>query len=268
MLVEHLTERELRFGFARGAEPVRWGRRLTWKPGHTHTVELQLPSLYGPPRDFAGGVRRLEEFRERTGVAVRFSGGQALSAVVGPLAAGMAPGGKIGADFSGEVRRVGKRAFRTDEVAQAVEPPWPRGGTLSLRVILPERLAPEGEPLFAAGALYASDLLVLRDAGNGAVTVNFEHFGTPASVSDAIPLAHGQEHTIDLLLPSASPSNFGAATKGEVVVRVNGREVIRVHSDCHPFGAGTETIGRNPFGMSSTREFRGWILEASWVGAR
>ena len=268
ILVEHLAERELRFGFVRGTEPVRWGRRLTWQLDHTHTVELQLPSLYGAPKDFAAGVRRLEEFRERTGVAVWFSGGRALSAVVGPLAKGMEPGGMIGADFSGDMRRIGKRVFRTDEVAQAEEPPWPRGGTLHLRVILPEPLAPEGEPLFATGALYGSDILLLRDAGNGAVTVSFEHFGAPAIMSAPIPLVPGREHTIELVLPSASPANFCASTKGDVVVRLNGQEVLRALSETQPFGAGSETIGRNPFGMSSTREFRGWILEARWVAAR
>jgi hypothetical protein len=268
ILVEHLTERELRFGFARGAEPVRWGRRLTWKLGHTHTVELQLPSLYGAPRDFVAGVRRLEEFRERTGVAVWFSGGRALSAVVGPLPPQMEPGGRIGADFSGEVRRVGRRVFRTDEVAQAEEPPWPRGGTLHLRVILPERLAPEGEPLFAAGALYGSDLIVVRDAGDDAVTLHFEHFGAPPVATPRLQLPPGREHTIEITLPSCSSRGFSNAANGDVILQVNGEVALRTRSDCHAFAGGSEAIGRNPFGMSSTREFRGWILEARWVAER
>jgi hypothetical protein len=262
LAVEHLAEREVRFGFARGAEPVRWGRPLTWKLGHTHTVEVQMPSLYAAPS--GGGFRRLEEFRERSSVTVWFSGGRALGFLVPPLPAGLAPGGAVGANFSGEVRSVTKRVFRRDELLQAADPPWPRGGTLRLRVVLPVPLAPEGEPLLATGVLYASDLVVVRATAAGEVTVNFERHGAAPIASRPLHLAPMQEHILEITLPSCAAAAFGVGGKGDVVVRVDGQEVLRTRSDTHGFGAGSEAIGRNPFGPAPVREFRGWILDARW----
>ncbi|MSU73434.1 MAG: hypothetical protein EXS43_14030 [Opitutus sp.] len=229
---------------------------------------MQLPSLYGAPPEVGRGLRRLEEFRERSSVAVWFSGGRALSLVVAPLPAGTAPGGAVPTAFSGDVRGMTKRVFRVDEVEQAAEPGWPRGGTLHLRVILPQPLAPEGEPLFAAGVLYGSDLVVVRDAGAGAVTLQFEHHGAPALATKPLRLDPRLEHRIEIALPSCTSDAFSRSARGEVILRVIGDEVLRGLSDCNAFGAGSERIGRNPFDIGSSREFRGWILDARWVRDR
>ncbi len=268
LFVKHLADREICFGFSRGDRPVSWGRPLTWQSGHTHTVELQLPSLYGGTRPVGLGLRRLEEFRERSSVVVWFSGGRALSLLVAPLPPGTAPGGAVGADFSGDVRGLTKRVFRFDEVEPVAEPGWPRGGTLHLRVILPEPLAPEGEPLFATGVLYGSDLVVVRDAGAGAVAFHFEHHGAPALVTMPLRLDPRLEHRIEITLPSCTTGAYSSSARGEVILRVNGGEVLRGRSDCNAFGAGSELIGRNPFDSGSARDFRGWILDARWVGDR
>ena len=266
ILIEHLGDRELRFGYGRGTAPVRWGRPLTWKLNHTHTVELQLPSLYGPPQGASGGVRRGLYFRERSSVAVWFSGGNALAEIVDPLSQGIIAGGRIGEDFSGMVRSVRKRLYRPDEIMESPQPAEPRGGKLRLRVILPQPIAPEGEPLFAAGVLYGSDLVVVRDAGEGAVTFGFEHFGSSPIVTKPLRLAAGAEHLIEVTLPSCrAGESFGSAAKGEVILRVNGNEVLRQQSDCHGFWSGREGIGTNPFRTGSASTFRGWILEAAWV---
>jgi hypothetical protein len=42
IVVDHVSEREVRFGYARGAAPVKWGRHLTWEAGHTHTGERAI----------------------------------------------------------------------------------------------------------------------------------------------------------------------------------------------------------------------------------
>ncbi len=268
IMVEHLGGRELRFGYARGDAPVRWGRRLTWELGHTHTVEVQLPSLYGPPRRTMRGLRSAEEFRERSCAVVWFSGGRALAEIVLPHALDLAPGGAVGMDFSGELRSAGVRLFREDEFAARPGVTDPRGGTLRLRLVLPAALAPEGEPLFAAGALYGSDMVFVRGAAGGATEFRFEHFGAPHVVSASVPLAPLAEHTIEITLPSfALGENFSRAGTGDVSVRVNGTEALRGRSDCYGFAAGEEAVGRNPFGTTCAREFRGWLLEARWMGA-
>jgi len=145
------------------------------------------------------------------------------------------------------------------------EPGWPRGGTLHLRVILPDPLAPEGEPLFATGVLYGSDLVVVRDAGAGAVVFHFEHHGAPALVTMPLRLDPRLEHRIEITLPSCTTGAYSSSARGEVILRVNGGEVLRGRSECNAFGAGSELIGRNPFDIGSARDFRGWILDARWV---
>ena len=268
IVIEHVTEREVRFGYARGVAAVRWGRLLTWTPEHTHTVEVQLPSLYGAPRGFMRGVRRTEEFRERSSATVWFSGGRALSEIVGPVADGITPGGAVGENFSGEVRSVGGRLFRADEIPLVGrELSEPRGGVLRLRVMLPTKLEPAGEPLFATGVLYGSDLFYVRDAGDGAVAFHFDHFAKEHLASKPLRLAPGSEHVIEITLPSC-PANetFSGAATGEVTLRVDGEEVLRGRSECHAFAAGEERVGYNPFGTTCAREFRGWLLEARWTG--
>ena len=268
--VEYVSAREIRFGYVRGSGPVRWGRRLTWEPDHIHTVELQMPSLYREPAGFMRDVRRDDEFRERTCVAVWFSGGRALGEVVEPLPTGIAPGGAVAAEFSGQARAAGSRLFRADEIEAAASRPVltePRGGVLRLRAVLAAPLAPEGEPLFATGALYGSDIVFVRDAGEGAVKFVFDHFNSPPRESAPVRLAPGVEHTIELTVPSCpADATFSGAATGEVTVRVDGREVLRAASACFGFAAGEEAVGRNPFGTTCAREFRGWLLEARWTG--
>ncbi len=402
IVVEHLGGREVRFGFGRGDAPVRWGRRVTWKPDHTHTLELQLPSLYGPSG--GGGVRYAVALRERSGVAVWFSGGRALGAIVPPLPPATKPGGVVGGDFSGEVRRNGARLFREDElplnepsawvvagpvptagaprvpllsagrtgagvafsleclrpgvgrivsdvaggdpvfspefplpaadqVTVEIEPapmwPWsahggeeqgfsvwvagrlrwetrarlrqtgpeevflarnevgaascartvagwaaaappPRGdsGTLRLRLSIPAEVERGGEPLIVVGALYGSDLVGVRGTGlAGEVQFFFEHFGVPVHAGAKVQLAPNQVHTVDITLPSFAPGNFGFAASGDVTVKLNGTEVLRITSACYEISSVVDRIGRNRYGGTVCGPmFRGWLIDARWLG--
>ncbi len=267
VVVEHVGEREIRFGYARGTAPVKWGRRLTWEPGHTHTIELQLPSLYAAPHGVMRAVRFGEEYRERSCAALWFSGGQALGEWVAPLPTDFAAGGAPGADFSGEARTSGSRLARDDTVSTVTTATGTSGGTLRLRVVFAAPLAAQGEPLFAAGALYGSDIVWVRPLAGGAVQFVFDHFNTAPLVSAPLRLAGG-DHTIEITLPSGVAGEaFGGAATGEVRVQLDGADVIRGRSACFAFAPGDEAIGRNPFGSGGTRTFRGWLLEAQWTGA-
>jgi hypothetical protein len=249
---------------------VRWGRPLKWETNHTHTVEVQVPSLHGPPRGAMRGLRRGVEYRERSGVAVWFSGGRALDAIVAPWPADLAPGGAVGADFSGEIRSVRTRVFRADELREETRSVAgePRGGALQLELVLPATLAPEGEPLFAAGGHFQSDLVAVRPAAGGFSFV-FEHYGAPPVASAVLPLTSAQRR-VEIELPSFAPGDdsFGKPKSGDVVIRLDGREVLRATQLCHAFDPGTEMVGRNFFGGACATEFRGWLLDAHWSAAR
>jgi hypothetical protein len=268
VLVEHIGEQLIRFGYRREETPVVWGRPLRWEQNHTHTVSVQVPSLYDPAPPSGWRALNLRyAFRERTAVAVWFSGGRALGLVTEPLSPGVAPGGKVGTDFTGEVRRVTSRLFRPDEIEAGglVEPHAKRGGVLQMRVVLPSPLQEAGEPLFAGGAHYRSSIVFVRPAPGGVKFV-YENYGGATVESDLItPSASG--HFVELELPTFRPHAFGEEHTGDVVVRVDGREVLRTHQVAYPFAWGDEAIGWNPFGTTCALAFRGWILDARWNGA-
>jgi hypothetical protein len=267
VLVGHVGDHLIRFGYAREGMPVKWGRPLRWESNHTHTVEVQVPSLYPPIGDnWWGGARRVHEFRERTSVAVWFSGGRALEAVVEPLPAGLAPGGRVGTDFSGEVRKMSNRLYRDDELPTGLAEPWAkRGGVLRMRVVFPQRMREAGEPLFATGAHYRSSIIFVQPAAGGMKFV-FENYTQPRVESPVVrPDPRG--HMVELEMPSFRPEAFGEEAEGDVVVRLDGRELMRTRQVAYPSPWGDEQIGRNPFGTTCEAEFRGWILDARWSAA-
>ncbi|MDO8541973.1 MAG: hypothetical protein Q7S40_16165 [Opitutaceae bacterium] len=267
--LEHLDERLIRFGYARGLTPTQWGRPLRWERDHTHTVSVQLPSLY--PKISHGGWNRLrqrDEFRERTAVVVWFSGGRALEAVVDPLPDGITPGGTVGRTFSGEVRKAYKRLYRPDEIEWGLADYYaPRGGVLQLRVIFPSELRAEGEPLFVCGeGRYHSNILFVEPAEGGLRFV-FEDYGRPR-VNSGVVRPNPGGHRIEFELPSFRPEAYGWEETGDIVVRVDGQEVLRSTQVGRPFPWGAEQIGRNVFGTTCGAYFRGWIFDAKWVRER
>lgn len=269
IVIEHTGDHLIRFGYIRGSVPPVWGRPLKWETDHTHTVEVQVPSLYGPPWGALRGLRRGLEFRERSGVAVWFSGGRALDVIVEPWSTDISPGGEIARDFSGDVRRIRTRLFRNDELRDENSLAGAeRGGTLRMRIVMPDELDANGEPLFAVGAHYGSDIIFVRPA-NGGFKLVFEHYGTP-QVESAVQRLQGRQCTIELILPSCRRGEeaFGAYASGDVVARIDGTEVLRTRQACFGFPPGSETIGRNPFGTTCGPTFRGWIRDAAWVGEK
>lgn len=266
IVVEHIGDHLIRFGYARGAAPVAWGRPLRWETNHTHTVSVQLPSLYPAIGDgWWAGVERPIEFRKRTCAAVWFSGRRALGVVVERLPAEIAAGGSIGRDFSGAVRKMAMRVYRADEVESGLaDPHAPRGGVLRLRVVFPERIQEKGEPIFAAGAHYESSVVFVEAAANGQLRFVFENFAKPRVESEPFrPDPAG--HTVELEMASFDPAKLGEEATGDVVVRLDGREMMRTRQVAYHFPWGGEQIGRNPFGTTSAAEFRGWIYDVRWV---
>ena len=271
VLVEYGADNALRFAHASGRDAVRWSEPVAFAAGRAHKVELQLPSLHRAAERWMSGLRRTVEFRERSSVAVIFDGRKLIEKIVAPAVRTDAAGGTVGQDFSGRVLRERERLARDDEVSLGVTaaklgPIEQRGGTLRLRLVLPENLAPEGEPMFAVGARYGSDIIFLREAGEGDVQFCFEHFGAPLLEGKKVRRAELAEGAVEVELPSFNRAAFGAAATGDAIVRVGGAEVLRGRCDCVAFAPGNEAVGRNPFDTTCAREFRGWLSEAKWVG--
>jgi hypothetical protein len=268
--IERLDGNAMRFGFIRDGGATHWGDPIVGIPDARHRVELQVPSLYGPAEGWMRGLRRAVEFQERSSVAVRFDGRQVLSALVDPLDPKLPPGGRVGEDFGGRIEPRETRLFRATDILPARNPPIttppgePAGGTLRLRVRFAFELDPRGEPLFAAGDLYGSDLVLVREAANGALQLCFEHFGSPLQLTPPLALDRRQEHVLEIRLPTFARGKLGERAAGEILVRVNGATALREPTDTHGFPADSARIGRNPFGTTCGPDFRGWIVDAAW----
>ncbi len=268
ILVRHTGDQLIQFGYARGDRPVEWGRDLRWERNHTHTVELQLPSLYSRPNRWASELMRRWEFRERTAVAVWFSGGRALGLVTTPWPGGIQGGGAVAKEFSGEVRRVSQRIIRQDEVAPVglADPHAPRGGTLRTQLILPHRLAATGEPLFATGVHYESSIVYVRPV-DGGVQFLFHNYAHNPTESQVVPWMRAP-YEVEIELPCCEAgARFGERGTGNIVLRVNGREVLRTVDVAYGFYPTEENYGKNPFGTTCASEFRGWMLDTRWSAA-
>lgn len=265
ILVEHLGEQLIRFVYARAGGVLARGRPLRWEPGHTHTVSVQHPALYrSAGHGWWSGARRDQEFRERTGVAIWFSGGRALEAIREPIGAAVQPGGRVGVDFTGEVRAESSRIFREDELAAGLVDPYaPRGGVLHMRIVLPEMMRPEGEPIFAVGAHFRSNILFVEPAPGG-VKFTYETYTVPR-VSTPVIKIKPQGHLVEFVMPSFCEDPGGRDFTGDVVLRVDGVEVMRTRQTGYGFAWGEEALGRNPFGHTCGLAFRGWIFDARWV---
>lgn len=263
--VKHVGERLIRFGYARGDEAIRWGRDLKWDIGHTHTVSVQLPSLYSAPGGgFWDSLRRPIQFRQRTSVAVWFSGGRALEAVVTPLPRAALPGGTVAAGFSGEIRQRTTRAYRDDEIATGLTDYWAkRGGVLRMKIVFPEELQESGEPIFTTGAHYRSSI-VFVEPHEGGLRFSFENYTFPR-VHTPVFQPRPEGHVLELEMASFNPEAFGHEATGDVVIRLDGRELMRSRQVAYPSPWGQETIGTNPFGTTCALSFRGWIYDAVWV---
>lgn len=265
ILVEHLDDHLIRFGYRRGAAAIHWGRPLRWESEHTHTVSIQVPSIYPPAgANWWSSGRVRDEFRERRCAAVWFSGGRALGTEVPPLPRTIAPGGAVSRDFSGEVRTTSSRLFQQDEISTGLAEPWAkRGGVLRMRVVFHDALPEEGEPLFAAGAHYRSSIVFVQPAPGGVKFV-FENYTLPR-IESAVFQPSPDGHVVELEMASFNPDTYGVEATGDVVVRLDGREMMRTRQVGYPFPWGHECIGSNPFGTTCALEFRGWILGARWV---
>lgn len=242
IMVEHLTAREVRFGFARGEAPVRWGRRVTWTLDHTHTIELQLPSLYRPA--VAGGLRHAVALRERSSVVVWFSGGRVMGEIVTPLPADTQPGGMVGADFSGEVRRNTVRLYRDDELPLNSNAAWVVAGPLP---------APDAArvPLVTSGRRGRGDAFSLEWVRPGVGRIMFDSSGAAPSFSPEFPLPAAGRVTVEIEHAAIRPWFANEGDEQPIAVWVGGRLAWETRVRMHACRPDEVFLARNEVGATS-----------------
>jgi hypothetical protein len=130
-------------------------------------------------------------------------------------------------------------------------------------VHFPDQILPDGEPLVTAGAHFQYNFLFAEPAPEG-VKLAFDTFGQPRVTSAGFRPSPGG-HWLELDLPAFRPDAYGQGGVGDVVVRLDGREVIRSRQPVWHFPEGWEALGENPYGAVCRDVFRGWVLQARWI---
>jgi hypothetical protein len=146
-------------------------------------------------------------------------------------------------------------------------------------VRLPAALAADGtgEPLLVSGVTGAGDFLAVFAQADGRVCFGVDHWGRAnPPMSEPLSLAAGQ--AVDIVVsagflwppgdaPLYAEKPEARAWRRRLVLAVNGRVVLDTEADTHAAMPGTQTVGVNFIGGSTTRaNFRGVVEEVRPVG--
>jgi hypothetical protein len=120
-----------------------------------------------------------------------------------------------------------------------------------------------GEPLLAVGARYRSSMVPRREVPGGD-RFNHDNYDM-ANVESAVVPPSPPGYLVEIQRLNFRPGQFRVEHTGDVVIRADGREVLRTRQVAFEFPWGAEAIGRNPFGTTCAAEFRCWLLDVRFV---
>ncbi|MGA2018565.1 MAG: hypothetical protein ABSH26_16600 [Opitutaceae bacterium] len=170
-------------------------------------------------------------------------------------------GPSIEKTFPGEIRWVGTPprllpAEPTDHLLlRVVFPTQPRWG---LR-----------EPLLLTGVPGACDGICVVHYGGGLGRFLLDHWGV---LNQEGPIVGSVEsdtlHDIEIITPVFSLYRGSRQpARGTILVRMDGKEVLRVDSDLYPARLEEAVVGRNDKGGPTEKQFLGALLSQRWIGA-
>jgi hypothetical protein len=166
---------------------------------------------------------------------------------------------------------------------------WPAGdfatelpagsGSLRMQVMFPRDPGLRSEPLVTTGVTGKGDFAFVRYLGDQSIRFGVDHWGVGGAMSDPITIDSSRPHEIEISLGSFHPAendpawgeiplDVRRARRTNMVIRFDGREVLRAPFAAHPAPAASVSIGANRIGGSSTEAtFTGQILETGWLGS-
>lgn len=246
----YLPDNQVRFGFEHTAYGGGVGPVLRYDPAAEQVVTIQMGSLYPPAAypTWQGVPPEVQEARRRL-VQVTLNGRTALylhSDCFTPFSREPSIG-RVGPDrpafkrdFSGEI--LGVRRLPP----LAGDPLLSRAGALRLFVQLAAFGGRVSDPLVCSGRTGAGDLIYLIREAPDSIRIGHDHWGEGAAVSQPV--------TIDPLAPLDLEIDSPVLRPGEtaeLVVKVNGRDALRLPRHFHAAAPGELFVGRNPIGAST-----------------
>ncbi len=145
-------------------------------------------------------------------------------------------------------------------------------GPLALRIQFPHHLPRMTEPLVVTGRTGAGDFTLVKYLGADTVAFGFNHWGRGDSLGAPIKISPGGVYDLEVHMGSLYPQSasmvnivFPGANYDEIkdllLMKLNGREVLRDQFQFHPSSPSQVTIGENRIGRGvTTRSFSGIIL--------
>jgi hypothetical protein len=249
-----------RFGYFSTGLPLRYGPPFQLEPGSSLECTVQMepmdPSgrMPGPPRPLLIEMDGRTNWMSRVSYHPCEAGAVRLgeNTVAGPLVEGGFPG-----------------RIEWAETPPRLLPTEPTDNLL-LRVVFPAQ--PRWglrEPLLFTGVQGSGDGICVVHYGNGSGRFVLDHWGMLNQEGPIIDsLDSGSLHDIEIVTPVFSLYRGSRhPARGTVVVRMDGREVLRFESDLYPARLDEAVIGRNDNGGPTERQFLGALLLKRWISA-
>jgi hypothetical protein len=141
-----------------------------------------------------------------------------------------------------------------------------RGGVLRVRVWIPREVPAQADPVLVVGKRGAGDMIGFKRQSADTARFVFDHWGAPLVESPIVRLEPERVHVIDINMPSLLQKTFGQASAGELVVHLNGEEVLRATGPFAPFLEQGFDVGKNPLGGTTFGlSVDGAIVDWAWV---
>lgn len=125
------------------------------------------------------------------------------------------------------------------------------------------------EPLLLTGIPGAYDGIEVVHYGGGLGRFVLDHYGRLNQEGPIFSSFGGESiHDIEIITPVFSLYKGSRnPTRGTIVVRMDGKEMLRLDSDLFPAQLGEVSVGKNDFGGPSEKTFLGALLLERWIGA-
>lgn len=147
-------------------------------------------------------------------------------------------------------------------------------GLIALRIKFPHPPPKTPEPLIVTGNAGAGDFAFVKYLGADTVAFGFDHWGRGGPLSVPIKISPSEVYDLEVHMGSLYPQSasmvsivFPGANYDEIkdllLIKLNGREVLRDHLRFHPSSPSQVTVGENKIGGNVTEKyFSGSILSS------
>jgi len=147
-------------------------------------------------------------------------------------------------------------------------------GLIALRIKFPHPSPKTPEPLVITGRTGSGDFAFVKYLGSDTVAFGFDHWGRGGPLSVPIKISPSEVYDLEVHMGSLYPQSasmvsivFPGANYDEIkdllLIKLNGREVLRDHLRFHPSTPSQVTVGENSIGGNVTEKyFSGSILSS------